>query len=130
VIARLRVTAVGVLLLAFAAAVPVRAQRPVQPVTGVVVDTTGAVLPNAQVELETAAGAVVASTVTDASGNFRLDGVPPGRYDILVSFEGFQPTRARVSVGARPPGAVRVTLPLAAVKQEITVSNAATEVAT
>jgi len=124
-----RITAVCVIALVCAGS-PVHAQRAVQPITGVVVDTTGAVLPNAQVDLQTPAGEKVESTLADASGNFRLDPVPPGRYQIVVSFEGFRPTTARVTVGGRPPSAVRVTLPLAAVQQEITVSNAPTEVAT
>ena len=63
-------------------------------------------------------------------GNFRFDAVPQGRYEVHVAFEGFQPTTARLTVGGRPPSALRITLPLASLKQEVTVSNQAAEVST
>jgi len=108
-----------------------RAQRAMsQPVTGVVLDTTGGVLPNADVVLTTTSGGTVQQTTADAAGNFRFDAVPQGRYEVHVAFEGFQPTTSRVTVGARPPSPLRITLPLASVKQEVTVSNQAAEVST
>ena len=120
-----------VLLLGLAApALAQSAQRvPGQVVTGVAVDATGAVLPNAQVVLSTPGNVTVQTGATDAAGTFRFEGVPPGRYDLRVAFEGFQTATARVAVGGRPPAAVRVTLPLANVTQEITVTNQAAEVA-
>ncbi len=113
----------------FAMGGPAEAQRPAGlPVTGVVVDATGGVLPNAQVELKNGNGMPIASTVTDSVGAFRLDLVPSGRYDVRVTFEGFKPTTVRVTVGNRAPGALRVTLPLAAIAQEVNVGRAAAEV--
>jgi len=56
--------------------------------------------------------------------------VPQGRYEIRVAFEGFEPTVARITVGARAPSLLRITLPLASLKQEVTVSNRAAEVGT
>jgi hypothetical protein len=109
---------------------PAHGQSAGQSVTGTVLDATGAVLPTAQVELRTATGTVVASTVADGAGVFRLDRVAPGRYDVVVTFEGFQPTTVRVTVANRAPTPLRVTLPLAAFNQEVTVGNVAQEVKT
>src|SRR5262249_13623034 len=61
---------------------------------------------------------------------FRIEHVPPGRYDLLVTFEGFQPTTTRLNVGTRPPAPLRVMLPLAGLKQEVTVGNAPAQVKT
>ena len=99
-----------------------------QPVTGVVVDQSGAVLQSAQVELRTTAGAVVGSTQTDAAGTFRFEHVAPGRFDVLVTFEGFRPSTARITVGTRAPAPVHVMMPLAGITQEVTVGNAPAEV--
>src|SRR5437016_8218698 len=111
--------------------VSLEAQRQTgQVVSGVAVDATGAVLPKAQVVLVTPANAPVQVTATDATGVFRFDAVPPGRYEIHVTFEGFQPTTVKLTVGQRAPAPLRVALPLANVKQEITVSNEAPEVST
>jgi hypothetical protein len=118
-----------VVALARGSPVQVDAQRPAgQPVIGVAVDPTGAVLPNAQVSLTPLSGAATQSTTTDGTGTFRFERVVPGRYEVRVTFEGFQPTTLRMTVGSRPPSAVRVVLPLAAVTQEITVSNQTPEV--
>src|SRR5437588_8819572 len=113
-------TAVLVVVLALRG---LNAQSPaVGSVTGVVVDATGAVLPNATVDLVRSNGAP-ASTTTDAAGAFRFERLAPGRYDIRVTFEGFMATTVHLTVGNRPPGPVRITLPLAELKQEITVRN-------
>jgi carboxypeptidase family protein len=114
-----------------AAAVSVRAGQADlrQRVRGVAIDATGAVLPSAPVVLVSASNEI-ARTTTDASGAFSFDSVPAGRYEIRVAFDGFQPTTARVTVGSRPPGPVRVTLPLANVTQEITVSTQSEAVTT
>jgi Carboxypeptidase regulatory-like domain/TonB dependent receptor len=100
-------------------------------VTGVVVDETGAVLPNAQVALKSATGVTVQSIASDASGAFRIDAVAPGRYDVVVTFEGFRPTTVRVTVvGSRAPAPLRVTMPLAGITQEVTVGTAPAQVTT
>src|SRR5437588_9638071 len=124
---RLRTSArhrtLGAVLLAVLAVRGVDAQRPATvSITGIVVDATGAVLPNAAVDLAPSNGAP-ASTTTDAGGAFRFERVPPGRYDIRVTFEGFRATTVHLTVGNRSPAPVRITLPLAELKQEITVSN-------
>ena len=96
--------------------------------TGVAVDATGAVLPQAEVVLLNGSDVTIMTTTTDAAGNFRFEAVPPGRYGVRVSFEGFQPTTAKLTVGSRAPAAVRVALPLANVRQDITVSSQTPEV--
>ncbi len=101
-----------------------------QVVSGTAVDATGAVLPNAQVTLTALSNSAVHTTTSDEAGAFRFEGVVPGRYEIRISFEGFQPTIAQVAVGSRAPSKARITLPLANVKQEVTVSDQAREVST
>jgi hypothetical protein len=101
-----------------------------QIVTGSVLDSTGGVLPSAQVELKTDAGAVVSTTMADDMGVFRFERVPTGRYQIVVTFDGFKTTTVRVTVGARSSQPIRVTLPLAEIKQDVTVSDAPAEVRT
>lgn len=116
----------GALVLADSTAAAQRQNPPV--VTGVVLDPTGAVLQNARVELRTTAGAPVESTNTDAIGAFQFERVRPGRYDLFVAFEGFRPATVRVAVGSRALAPLRVTLPLAAISQEVTVDTAPAEV--
>src|SRR2546430_303342 len=117
------------LLLLFLLPVPAMAQRATGvAVMGTVIDQTGAVLPNAQVELRSGSGTVVQSTTASQAGDFQFPNVPAGRYDIVAVFQGFQQTTARVTVGNRSPSAVRITMPLAGITQEVTVGNAAADV--
>src|SRR5882672_8365733 len=97
-------------------------------VSGIVQDQTGAVLPAATVELVNAAGAVVQTATADAAGAFRFERVAPGQYELRAGYEGFKPATARLRVGTRAPSSQRLVLDLAGLTQEITVSNAATEV--
>jgi Carboxypeptidase regulatory-like domain/TonB dependent receptor-like, beta-barrel len=94
-----------------------------RPVAGVVVDSTGGVLPGARIEVTDAMGAVVQTAVTDADGTFRVDGLPAGRYQVHAAFPGFQTTTVTITVGARPPGRVSITLPLAGRQEEVTVGT-------
>ncbi len=97
--------------------------------TGVVVDPTGAVLPNARVDVTTTTG-VVAETTTDTTGTFRFDRLRRGAYDVIVAFEGFEPMTVHVVIGARAPAPLRMVMALAGVSQEVTVSTAAPVVST
>jgi Carboxypeptidase regulatory-like domain len=103
---------------------------PANAISGVVVDPTGAVLPGAHIELKSASANQNQSTISDAVGQFRFERVAQGRYDVVVTFEGFQPTTVRVSVGARASSSIRIMLPLARITQEVTVRNSAAELKT
>ena len=125
-----RAVFLGVVCVAIASSVRAQGQpRPV--VAGVVQDQTGAVLANATVELVSISGAtssVVQSTTADGTGTFRFENVAPGQYELRATYEGFTPASTRLRVGPRPPGAQKLVLAIAGLKQEITVSNAAAEV--
>ncbi|MGH9141618.1 MAG: carboxypeptidase regulatory-like domain-containing protein, partial [Vicinamibacterales bacterium] len=120
--------AVVTLILWCAATALAGAQTPPVAVSGSVQDQTGAVLPAATVELVNAAGAVVQTATADAAGAFRFARVAPGQYELRAGYAGFKPATAKLRVGTRPLPSQRLVLDLAALAQEITVSNAATEV--
>jgi Carboxypeptidase regulatory-like domain len=107
------------------------AQTSARPaISGVVVDQTGGVLVGALVELLTTSDSTTQSIVTDSTGAFRFEGVASGTYNVRVSLDGFRTTVTKVTATASPPRLLRVTMPLASVKQEITVSNLAERVDT
>ena len=59
-------------------------------IAGAVVDPTGAVLPNAAVQVVSQGTGWSRKTVTDADGLFRAPLLPPGEYSVVVSASGFQ----------------------------------------
>ena len=98
-------------------------------ITGTVQDQTGAAFLGAQVDL-LKNGEQLRTVTTDASGTFRFDRVPAGSYEVRTRAEGFKTDTTKVNVGARPPGRLRIVLPIEVLNQEITVSGGALEVST
>ena len=120
-------TSVAVRVLAFAVACLVSASAAWAidasgAVTGVVRDSSGAVVVGADVALLTAQQTNVRSTRTGADGRFSFDTVSPGRYVLLVSFAGFADRRTAVHVSAAAPVSVDVTLDPTPVEAEVTVT--------
>ena len=59
-------------------------------VTGTVTDPAGAFIPKASITVLETEREIQFSTVTDASGEYRLAGLPPATYDVTVKTPGFQ----------------------------------------
>ena len=64
---------------------------------GLVRDFTGATVPNARIEVRGAAG-LARSVTSDAEGQYRIDGLPPGRYTVNAEFAGFAPESITVDL--------------------------------
>lgn len=56
---------------------------------GTIVDTQGAVVPDASVTLTANATGVVRTTTTNGNGNYRFDVLPPGLYSVKATKNGF-----------------------------------------
>ena len=76
------------LLLAFA--LPTLAQRDMGTILGTVSDSTGAVIPGAQISITEEATGVQNNIETDAAGNFIRPLLKPGTYTIAVETTGFK----------------------------------------
>ena len=61
-------------------------------ITGTVTDSSGAVIPGAQITVTNNATAVAHNVVSDSAGSYSLTGLVPGRYTITVTAEGFSKT--------------------------------------
>jgi hypothetical protein len=67
------------------------------PLTGVITDSSGAVVPGAQVSVKNESTGLVIIALTNAAGRYTVESLPPGTYDITVEAKGFR-TTARNSV--------------------------------
>ncbi|MGA9717212.1 MAG: carboxypeptidase-like regulatory domain-containing protein, partial [Acidobacteriaceae bacterium] len=101
-------TATGILVLAASVlgftALPVptaHAQTLVSgDVTGTVTDSSGASIPNVQVQLKSLATGETRTANTSASGAYRVPFVKPGQYSVTATLAGFQTTTTQVNVSA------------------------------
>jgi Carboxypeptidase regulatory-like domain len=93
--------------------------------TGVVTDRSGAVVPNALVEVRDDAKGTTQSTSTDQDGVYRFFFLAPSRYLLTVTHDGFQKESRIVQVLVGPPGSVNVTLEIARANTTLTVTSEA-----
>jgi hemoglobin/transferrin/lactoferrin receptor protein len=89
-------------------------------VAGVITDPSGAPVPGARVQILTPQQAVVRSASSDNAGRFDLRDVPPGSYVVVVTAPGF--SEHRVAIDLRDSATVPITLQVAPVHEDVTVS--------
>jgi hypothetical protein len=92
-------------------------------IRGTVVDSQGGVLPGVTVTARSPAlvrGAV--TVVTDAHGTFRLPGLQPGLYQVVVELAGFMTqTLAEINLGLEQEIVLQVTMQVAALAETVDV---------
>ncbi|HJU56211.1 MAG TPA: TonB-dependent receptor [Pyrinomonadaceae bacterium] len=98
-------------------------------VSGVVRDSSGAVINDAEVWLVTAQQAVFGKTLTDADGRFQFADIPTGSYLVFVSKRDFTRQREAVQVTAGDALELSVVLEVSPLSAEITVTAEAGQVA-
>ena len=90
-------------------------------IQGKVVDSTGAVIPNASVEIKNPVTGFERTTTTDSSGLFVFRSVPQNSYHLAVNAQGFGVAQEDVDVRTSIP--IDLTIPL-----KVATSNTAVEV--
>ncbi len=90
-------------------------------IAGTVIDSTGAVVPGAKVEIHNPVSAFDRSTTTDSSGNFIFPNVPFNPYHLSVTSAGFAPHAQDVEIRSSVPLNVKVTLSVAGSADTVTV---------
>ncbi len=90
---------------------------------GVVTDQSGAVIPDANVEIRDNAKGTAQSTKTDREGAYQFFFLAPARYTLTVTYSGFREEKRTVSVLLGPAVSVNVTLAIAEARSEMTVAD-------
>jgi len=90
-------------------------------ISGVVTDTTGAVVPKATVEIRNPVSGYNRTATTDTSGNFSFANVPFNPYHLTVSLTGFANYDQDVDVRSFVPINLKIALTVSGVKSELTV---------
>ena len=90
-------------------------------ISGTILDPTGAVVPNATVEIHNPISHFDRSTTTDASGNFSILNVPFNPYHMAVTAEGFAPTAQDVDIRSVVPVSVKLSLQVSGSTTSVTV---------
>jgi Carboxypeptidase regulatory-like domain/TonB dependent receptor len=106
------------------------AQSPRGTLRGAVQDMTGARIHEAKIVVKAVDSALRREAVSEDRGEFRLDDLPPGNYQIVVSAAGFAPAEAGVSIAVSSVREVTVTLKAVAANESIQVQSESSSIAT
>ena len=93
---------------------------------GTIVDPSGAIVPNALVEITNTATGIKTTTKTGVDGLYRFNNIPVGTYDMSVTAGGFAGNALKgVSVELNKTSTVNVTMQVQGVTQEVAVLEGA-----
>jgi len=97
--------------------------------TGVVRDSTGLVLPGATVELRSLSASTVGEfTTAAADGTFSFIDPSPGRYRLIVTCSGFEPSETVIEIGPGPRPALTIVLRLSGIEEQVSVRASAADI--
>jgi len=96
-------------------------------INGTVVDPSGAVVPNARVEIHNPVSQYSRSTTTDSAGRFSFPNVPFNPYHLNVTEKGFAPHAEDVDVRSAVPLSLKVALQIAGSAENVTVQGEAAD---
>ncbi len=92
-------------------------------ITGTILDSTGAVVPNATVEIHNPVSEYVRSTLTDNAGTFNFSNVPFNPYHLSVTTAGFSPHSQDVDVRSVVPVNLSIDLQVKGSSETVTVES-------
>jgi hypothetical protein len=122
-----RATFVVVFLLTFGVQAYAQSGGSSGSISGTISDPTGAVVPNATVEIHNPVSHYDRSTTTDKSGNFSLPNVPFNPYHMTVTATGFGNNSQDVDVRSVVPLSVNVKLQVSGSTTSVTVEAGAAD---
>jgi hypothetical protein len=108
----------------------VGAQNPHGTIVGVVQDSNGARVPAAAIVVRAEGSRLERQATAGAFGDFRLDDLSPGSYQVIVNAPGFAEARAEVAVVVSSVRDVTVTLRLATLAQSLNVKARVSSITT
>ena len=114
-------TRLGYVLLSFLLSAAALGQATTSTLTGTVT-TEGSPLPGVTVSATSPALLGGRTTVTGASGDYLLAGLPPGRYNVTFELQGMQTLNRRADLKLAEPARLDADLKVTAVAESITVT--------
>ena len=105
-------------------------QDPRGDLRGIVQDTTGARVAAAKLTLHATESPVERQTTTNPRGEFRIDGLLPGSYTVVVRAQGFAEVTSQVRIAVSSTTDISVALKPAAVEQVVKVQGEPSSITT
>jgi Carboxypeptidase regulatory-like domain/TonB dependent receptor len=126
-----RMALAGLIVLCMASGIRLRAQTVTGTILGIVLDTSGAVVPNAQITVTNQDTGVVRAAASSADGLYNIPSLEAGNYTVDAKALGFNPVQVRnvvVTVGSS--SRIDLRLQVGSTTQSVTVTEAVPTVET
>ena len=119
----MRAFTLAVAVVALSLPSPAFAQSTAATVAGTIVDEQKSALPGATVTIRNVDSGQLRSATADERGGFRVVGLPPGRYEMVVELSGFAKlVRSDVSLNVAQELTVTLAMRLATLEEAVTVT--------
>ncbi len=99
-------------------------------VKGAVTDRAGSAIQGATVTIQQLAGGTMGTTATNANGEFTIEAVPPGKYELQVTSPGFQRSSGQFELQPQDLARVTSSLSVGSASQTVEVAGASAVVPT
>ena len=104
---------------------PMHAQTVDTAIVGTVTDHSGAVIPGAKVTVTSVSTGIAKSAVTSATGEYTVNYLPPGSYNVAVTANGFTTTQQQgIVLQLAQQARVNFQLQVGAATEQVTVQGA------
>jgi hypothetical protein len=107
-----------------------RAQNPGGTLRGVVQDVSGARIPSARISAYAPGTSLERQTTSDGQGEFRIENLLPGNYNVVVNAQGFTEARSDVAIVVSTVREITVTMKPGPVQQTVSVLGQASSITT
>lgn len=97
--------------------------RQTHQIAGLVLDPSGASIPNAHVMLLGKGVEALAEATSDPVGAFHFDGIAPGKYTLSLHADGFRDVQISASVNNRHASPLRITMQILVQAETVTVAT-------
>ncbi|HYW73921.1 MAG TPA: TonB-dependent receptor [Pyrinomonadaceae bacterium] len=94
---------------------------------GTVLDPNGSTVQNATIVIKDSSGQQVNTTTTDQHGHFSVTGLPPGKYSVEASAQGFALTTRTIQIAADKSEELSIPLQVADLVQAVVVEAVASD---
>ena len=93
-------------------------------ITGIITDSSGAIIPNANIEVESSALMAPRQTVSRVDGNYLVDLLPIGTYKVTVTGNGFKTyVQNGIGIQAGFTATINAVLDVGSINQSVTVES-------
>ena len=106
------------------------AQNPRGTLRGTVLDTSGAVIPAAKIDVRALESNFQREATTNDRGEFRFDNLTAGAYEVVVSAAGFNEARSEIRVAVGSVQEMNVVLKVAGPTETVTLSEKTASITT